>query len=170
MNLRPLLPACLCALALLPGCGYHLGGLRCNELKNMDTFCVNMFSNHTTQPNVAMQMTTALTNALQRDGSFRLASPSECDFKVSGAVRRIGRASLSADPEDTYISSEIGLTVFVSYVVTDSRTNKVLLRGETTAEGSYFNNEGNAQTSRAAALSYATRKAADNIVYHLTIP
>ncbi len=170
MNMRSLLPASLCALALLSGCGYRLGGLRCGELKNMDTFCVNMFANHTTQPNVAMQMTTALTNALQRDGSFRLASPSDCDFKIDGTVKYIARESLSTDSDDTYISSEIGLTVCVSYVVTDTRTGKELLSGETSADGSYFNTTGNAQTSRSAALSYATRKAADKIVYQLTIP
>ncbi len=170
MNLRSLLPACLCGITLLSGCGYHLGGLRCNALKDMDTFCVNMFSNHTTQPNVAMQMTTALTNALQRDGSFRMASPTECDFKVDGTVTRILRSSLTTDSDDTYISSEIGLTVYVAYTVTDSREGKVVVRGETTGRASYFNTEGNAQTSREAALSYATRKAADNIVYQLTIP
>ncbi len=170
MNLRSLLPACLCGISLLSGCGYHLGGLRCDELKDMDTFCVNMFSNYTTQPNVAMQMTTALTNALQRDGSFRMASPSECDFKVDGTVTRILRSSLTTDSDDTYVSSEIGLTVYVSYTVTDCSKNEVIVDGETSAQASYFNTEGNAQTSRAAALSYATRKAADNIVYQLTIP
>ena len=170
MNIRSLFTACLGSALLLSGCGYHLGGLRCMALKNMDTFCVNMFSNHTTQPNVAMQMTTALTNALQRDGSFRMASPSECDCKVDGTVRRITRDALATDSDDTYISSEIGLTVHVAYRVTDTRTNKILVQGETIAEASYFNTEGNTQTSRAAALSYATRKAADNIVYQLTIP
>ncbi len=170
MNIRSLLLACALPALLVSGCGYHLGGLRCNALKNKETFCVNMFANHTTQPNVAMQMTTAVTDALQRDGSFRMASPKECDFKIDGTVTRVMRRSLGADWRDSYISSEIGLTVYVQYVVTDSRSGKILVRGTTHAEGTLFNNSGNLQSARESALSYATRKAADNIVYRLTIP
>ncbi len=170
MNIRSLIPACALLLSLLPGCGYHLGGLRCNALKDKETFCVNMFANYTTQPGVSMQMTTALADLLQRDGSFRMASPSECDFKVDGTVTSIGLNSLTADSRDSYISTEIGLKVNVSYVVTDGRTSKVLMRGSTTAQGSYFNTSGNVQSARESALSYATRKAAENIVYQLTIP
>ncbi len=170
MNIRSLLPACVLPLLLFSGCGYHLGGLRCHALKDKNTFCVNMFANHTTQPGVAMQMTTALTDQLQREGSFRMASPSECDFKIDGAVTRIFRNSLSADWRDSYISSEIGLRVSIEYVVTDGRTGEVLFQGTADGDGSYFNSTGNVQTARESALSYATRKAAENIVYSLTIP
>ncbi len=171
MKIRSLLTACALPLLLITGCGYHLGGLRCNALKDKDTYCVNMFANHTTQPNVAMQMTTALADNLQRDGSFRMASPTECDFKIDGTVTRILRTSLSANSRDSYVSSEIGLRVYVDYVVTDAATGKELVRGTTNAEGSYFNStSGNVQSARESALSYATRKAAENIVYQLTIP
>ncbi len=170
MKTRSLVSACLLPLFMFSSCGYHLGGLRCDQLKDMDTFCVNMFANHTTQPNVAMQMTTALTDSLQRDGSFRMASPSECDFVIDGVVTRIERSSLSTDVQDTYISSEIGLRVYVDFTVTNRRNGEVLLSNTASAEGSYFNQVGNVQSARAAALSYATRKAADDIVYTLTIP
>ncbi len=170
MNIRSLIPVCLMPLFLLGSCGYHLGGLRCEDLKDKDTFCVNMFANHTTQPDVAMQMTTALADSLQRDGSFRMASPTECDFVIDGAVRSISHQALITDWRDTYISKEIGLTVHVSYEVTDKKTGKTILRGTSSGRGSYFNDKGNIQTSRLSALSYATRKAAENIVYRLTIP
>ncbi len=170
MNIRSLLTICTLPLLLISGCGYHLGGLRCNALKDKETFSVNMFRNYTTQPYVAVQMTTALTDNLQRDGSFRLASPSDCDFKIDGTVTRILRTSLSANSRDSYISSEIGLRVYVEYEVTDGKTGKTLKRGKTNAEGSYFNSTGNVQSARESALSYATRKAAENIVYQLTIP
>ncbi len=165
----------LAALMLLPAlafsaCGYRLGGLRASELKDKETFCVNMFANHTTQPMVAMQMTTALADSLQRDGAFRMAAPADCDFRIEGAVTGIGRESLRTDPDDTYVSSEIGLVVRVSYKVMDTDTGKVLMEGSTQASGSYFNDIGSVQSARDAALSYATRKAADNIVNQLTIP
>ncbi len=163
------------AFGLLPvlalsGCGYHLGGLRADALKNKETFCVNMFANHSTQPMVALQMTNALADALQRDGAFRMASPADCDFRIDGAVTGIGQRSYSADPYDSYVSSELGLVINVTYRVTDTQSGKVLLSGTTQATGSYFNNAGNVQSGRDAALSYAARQAADNIVNHLTIP
>ncbi len=170
MNIRSLLTTCALPLLLLSGCGYHLGGLRCKPLQDKETFCVNMFSNYTTQPNVGMQMTTALADHLQRDGSFRMSSPANCDFIVSGTVRSILRKSLSTSSRDSYISKEIGLCVSVDYVVTDGKTGKVILSGNTEATGSYFNDTGNVQSARESALSYATRKAAQNIVYRLTIP
>ncbi len=170
MNIRSLLSLCALPLLLFSGCGYHLGGLRCDALKDKDTFCVNMFANHTTQPNVSIQLTTALADSLQRDGSFRMATPSECDFVIDGVVTRVMRESLSTDWRDSCISREIALIVYVSYVVTDPKSGKVLLRGTTHAEGSYFNTTGNIQSARESALSYAARKAAENIVYRLTIP
>ncbi len=168
---RPfLLTACALPLFLAVGCGYHLGGLRCEALKDMDTFCVNMFANHTTQPDAAMQMTTALTDFLQRDGSFRMASPTQCDFVIDGTVTRISRSALRTDSRDTYVSSEIGLTVHVDFVVTDPKTGNIITRGSSYGEGSYFNTTGNIQSARAAAISFATRRAAHKIVHNLTIP
>ncbi len=128
-----------------------------------------MFANHSLHTNACMLITTALTDNLQRDGSFRMASPAKCDFKIDGAVTGVGRKSYSADSRDSYISSEIGLVVYVQYRVTDQH-GKVLKSGNTRADASYFNKTGNIQSAREAALSYATRKAAENIVYTLTIP
>lgn len=165
----------LCAMFLLglvmAGCGYHLGGLRSGAMKDVETFCVDMFENRTTQAMVSMQMTTALTDTMQRDGTFRLASPSTCDVRIEGAVTDISSTSLITNPDDSYISTEIGLRVTVQFRVVDCRTNKVLVSGSVTEEGSFFNDDaGNIQTARDAALSYATRKAATSIVNRLTIP
>ncbi len=168
MKTLRLLPA-LCLLAL-SGCGYHLGGLRSNALKDKETFCVNMFANHTTQPMVAMQLTNALADSLQRDGSFRMAAPSDCDFRIEGTVTGIGRRSFRTSSGDSYVSSELGLVVYVSYKVIDTDTGELLMDGSTQATGSYFNDNGSVQSARDAALSYAARQAADNIVATLTIP
>ncbi|MBQ4613982.1 MAG: hypothetical protein IJB31_03555 [Akkermansia sp.] len=170
MNKISLLVGFFVALCL-GSCGYHLGGLRNGAMKNVDTFCVEMFENRTTHAMVSMQMTTAVADALQRDGTFRLASPSTSDVRIEGVVTNVASTSLITDYRDSYISAEIGLRVFVSYKVIDCRTNKVLISGTTEAEGSFFNSDsGNVQTARDAALSYATRKAATNIVNRLTIP
>lgn len=162
--------AICCVVLVLAACGYHLGGMKNRALDGMNTFCVNMFANETLYPYVAMQMTTALTDQMQRDGAFRLAQPSSADFVVDGAVRSVKETSLRTDSSNTYLSTEIGLTVFVSYKVTDCRTGRVLVERSVTAQGSYFNDAGNMQSMRDAALSYATRKAAESIVLELTMP
>lgn len=154
----------------LSACGYHLGGLKAAALKNMETYSVSMFENDTTYPQVAQQMTTALADAMQRDGTFRMVSPAQCDFTLSGRVLRVDMTSLRTDPDDTYLSSEIGLTVHVAYTVTDNKTGKEVSGGQVSGQGSYFNDIGNAQSARDAALSYATRKAASNVVDSLTLP
>lgn len=167
--MKHLLALCICSL-LMVSCGYHLGGVKRTSMKDLDTFCVNVFGNNTPYPNVSMQITTAVADQLQRDGTYRMASPDECDFVVNGVVNAVTASSLRTNPEDTYLSSEIGLTVHVSYEVRDTRTGKIVCRSSAHAEGSYFNETGNVQTARDSALSYATRKAAELIVQHLTTP
>lgn len=152
-------------------CGYHLGGFHRASMDGMHTFSVEMFGNETLYPNVSMQVTTAVTDSLQRDGTFRLASPDECDFIVSGTVTDVSAQGLRTNAGDTYLSSEIGLTVHVSYVITNRRTGRSIMRSRTSAQGSYFNDTtGNVQTARDSALSYATRQVADLIVQALSLP
>lgn len=160
----------LCVALLLASCGYHMGGFKKTSMQNYNTFCIAMFENHSVYPNISMQVTTALADQLQRDGTYRMTSPDACDFEVSGVVRSVSASGLRTNAGDTYVSSEIGLTVYVNYVVRDTHTGKTVTSGTVHAEGSYFNKTGNVQTARDSALSYAARKAAELIVQNLTIP
>lgn len=155
---------------LLAACGYRMGGLKKTSMKKMNTFSVEMFDNETVFPFVAMQLTTALTDTMQRDGTYTMASSEKCDFKIRGAVYSVHETSQRTNTADTYLSSEIGLTVYVSYVVRDAHTGKEIVRSSVSAEGSYFNDTGSVETARDSALSYATRRAAELIVQYLTTP
>lgn len=171
MNKRKLLCVCLLAALLSCGCIYHPGGIKNRGMRKVNSICVNTFANHTLIPYVATQFSSALTETLQRDGDYRLASPSECDAVLTGTVTSVRENSLRTDWRNTYISAEIGLTVQVSYTVTDARTGRILTRGQVSEEGSYFNDPtGNIQAARDSALSYATRLAAEQIVLNLTTP
>lgn len=161
---------CLFALTVTEGCGYHVGAPRNRALAGIKTFCVDMFANNTVYPMAPMQMTTALADTLQRDGTFRMASPSDCDIRISGTVTSVTSRSLITNSQDSYISTEIGLDVHVDYQVVDCRTGKLLKSGSVKEEGSYFNNDGNIQSAREDAISYATRKAAYTIVNRITLP
>lgn len=155
---------------LLSSCGYHLGGLKPERMEKLETFCVRMFGNYTTQPGVAMQVTNAVADAMQRDGTYRMAPASSADFVVTGEVTSISRNSLRTDPEDSYLSTEIELTVRVRYKVIDRHTGETLWQATAHGSGSYFNQVGNVQTAIESALSYAARQAADDIVLTLTTP
>lgn len=161
----------LLATVGLGACGYHVGGVKPAVLSRMDSFSVEMFSNTSTQPQVSMQLTSALTDALQSDGTYRLARRGAADFVVSGQVVSITPVSLSTDWRDTYLSSEIGLQLKVRYEVRDGKTGKELTSGVFTTESSYFNQDDiNIQNARINALSYAARLAADEIAARLTSP
>ncbi|MGN0836235.1 MAG: LPS assembly lipoprotein LptE [Akkermansia sp.] len=160
-----------CALlaALLPGC-VHMGGQKPEVMKDMSTFCVMMFENHSTQPSVGMLMTTAVTDALQRDGTYRLVPSSQADFLLSGSVTQLTRRSLLTDSDDSYLSREVGVEVHVIYQVLDRRSGRVVMEREVNGSASYFTDAGVVQTSLESALSYATRRAADDITNDLTMP
>lgn len=153
---------------VVSACGYHLGGIKPGNMKNMNTFCVEVFENNSTQPNVGMLMTTAVGNNLQSDGTYRMAPRSDADFIVKGTVSHISRTSYRTNTDDTYVSSEIGLTVHVDYQIIDRKTGNILSKGKTRGTGSYFNQGVNTVSAMDTALSYATRRAADNITLSLT--
>lgn len=169
--MRRYLTLLLAALCFISSCGYRLGGLRKGSMKKLNTYSVDMFANETLYPNVAMQITTAVSDCMQRDGTYRLASPDKCDFTVSGVVTSVQANGLRTNAGDTYLSSEIGLTVHVDFTITNRRTGRALFTRTVRAQGSFFNDDtGNVQTARDSALSYATRRAAELIVQTLTMP
>lgn len=166
-----LVPAAAAAL-LLASCAslYHMGGLKPASMQELNTYAVEMFANHSTQPSAGVLLTTALSNAMQRDGTYRLAPSAQADFSVSGEITHLSRESLLTDPHDTYLSREVGITVHVRYTVRNNRTGAVIMQREATGQGSYFTDMGNQQSAVDSALSYAARNAAEEITNDLTTP
>ncbi len=137
--------------------------MKATALQNMNTFCVEVFDNETEHPNAGMLMTTAMANTLQSDGTYRMASRSESDFVVKGTVRKIDRSSWITSTEDTYISTQIGVCVGVDYQVVDRKSGRVLIASYNEEEGNFFNEVGNTESAFETAISYATRRIADEI-------
>ena len=159
--------AAAAAVATLASCGYHLGGMKAPAMENMNTFCVEMFANETEHPNAGVLMTTAMANTLQSDGTFRMAPRKEADFVVKGNVCKIERDSMITNTEDTYISTQIGVRVEVEYQIVDMKNGRVLLSARESEEGNFFNEVGNKESAFEAAVSYATRRIADEITTNL---
>ena len=138
------------------------------NMDDMHTFCVEMFENNTVQPSVGVYMTTAVTNALQSDGTYRLAPRGDADFIVKGKVTHITRDSLTTSTKDSYISTQIGVTVHVQYELVNRKTGAVLSKGNASQMASYFNQDGSTITAMESAMYYATTRVADDIVLNVT--
>ncbi len=160
----------LCTAGALLSCGYRLGGLKAKALEDKHTYCVSMFANKTTQPLISQMVVSAIGDAMQRDGTYRLTSPNKADFTISGEVLSTASSSVSTSGYDTYVSSEIGMTVVFSYTIVDNQTGKLLTSGTVSEMATYYNNdEGNSVSARDSALSYAARLGAQTLVQRLTM-
>lgn len=154
----------------LGSCGYHAGGLVNKKLEGVKTFYVTMFDNLTTYPNAGMLMTSAIGNSLQTDGTFRMAAPGVADVEISGSVSNVTIERSLVDWQDTHLSLEFRITMQVDYKVKRVSDGKVIKVGTASGDGSYYNTGGNVQSGRDAALSYAARNVAEEIVASFTTP
>ena len=152
----------------LGSCGYHAGGLVNKKLEGVKTFYVTMFDNLTTYPNAGMLATSAIGNSLQTDGTFRMAAPGSADVEISGTVTTITIEQSLVDWQDTHLSLEFRITMQVDYKVKRVSDGKVIKEGSASGDGSYYNTGGNVQSGRDAALSYAARNVAEEIVASFT--
>lgn len=155
------------ALLAFSGCGYHLGGVKPAALAKVSSIRMTAFQNNSFEPAAGSLVSSALAEAIQRDGSFRLGSRGKAQARIEGEVVSVQFIQLRSSYQDTYQSSEFGLVLNVSYRVIDSSTNKVLMSGSETGTSSYFN-IGNLQTAKTNALSYAARLVADRIAATIT--
>ena len=168
---------------LLAGsCGYQLGGTKPPKLELAQTVKVCLFANNSLEPRAATLVTGVcekefdrictvakeyLADELQRDGTYRLSSGADADIRVEGEVYSITFDQLRSSREDTYKSTELGLRLSVKYRVVDARTQEILYAGSAEEVGQFFD-QGNIQSARTNALSYAARLVATSIAETLT--
>ena len=160
----------LVAAALTTSCGYRAGGYQPSVLRGKTSAFVEVFANYTIQPMLASQTTAAVCDILQRDGTYTLASPQKADIIIRGKISDITRSSLRTNPYDSYLSSEVQLTVRVNYEVVDRKTGKTLLSSSVTGRGSNLSTTGNVQGAVDNALNSAAIRAAEALVTNLTMP
>jgi hypothetical protein len=88
------------AVLLLAGCaGYTLGPT--NGVSAGDkTVQITPFLNHTFQPRLGDDLTTALRKDIQRDGTYRLATHGDADIVVTGFVTHYYRHELNFGSND----------------------------------------------------------------------
>jgi hypothetical protein len=92
-------------LCLATGCGYTLGptnGLTAGDKKVR----ITPFLNHTLEPRLGDELTTALRRNIQRDGTYRLATHGDADIIVTGTISKYDRHELNFEPHDVLIAKD----------------------------------------------------------------
>ncbi len=128
---------------------------------------VRMFDNNTLEPLAGVLLTNAVTDVMQRDGTFTLAASGKADIILEGEIKELQFKSVRPNPLDTYISSEIELSLKVDYRVIDRKTGKVVDKGTVTNQGNFYNEYGNVQNYRNNTLAYISQKIAEDIQFEI---
>src|SRR5438552_7083308 len=109
------------ALLFLCGCAYRLGptnGLSAGDKKIQ----VNAFSNQTLEPRLADAVNFQLRKALQRDGTYQLASHDDGDIVLSGVITRYHRHELTFLPTDTLTVRDFRISLTAQVTARDITT------------------------------------------------
>jgi hypothetical protein len=153
------------ACALLPSCaGYELGGRKPKSLAGVERIAVPMFGNATQHPRAEALATSAVADALIRDGAYRIASVQDADAVLEGRISAIDYSTVRGTRFDTLLAEEFRNTVTLSWTLRDARDpTRVLARGQSNGTSQLFR-DSNLQTARNNALNDALENAADSLV------
>jgi len=118
--------AILFVVLLSSGCaGYKLGptnGLAAGE-KSVQ---IMPFANSTLEPRLGDSVTAQMRKAVQRDGTFKLATHDDGDILVSGAITKYHRQELSFIPTDVLTVRDYRLSLTAQVTARERNTGKVI--------------------------------------------
>ena len=119
-----------CLLAF--GCaGYHVGPVTKQSFKSI---AVPVFRNTTLRPQLEAQISNAIIQRLQQDGSLRIESEPRADVVLKGSITKYNRQALRSLRTDTGVPREFEITITVRVEATDRRTGETVLKS-TEVEG-----------------------------------
>lgn len=120
------LPLGLVALALTGCAGYQLGPTN-GAAAGAKSVQVIPFSNQTMEPHLGETVTAEMRRAVQRDGTFKLASHDDGDIIVSGMIVNYLRVPLAFQPSDALTVTDYSLKMLGHVTARERSTGKVLL-------------------------------------------
>jgi hypothetical protein len=111
----------------LCGCaGYRLGPT--NGQKAGDkSVQVTPFANNSPEPGLADEVTSAVRKAVQRDGTFKLATHSDSDLIVTGVITDYRRRELSLLRDDLRTVRDYQITLVAQVIIRERASNRVLV-------------------------------------------
>ncbi|MDD3886510.1 MAG: LPS assembly lipoprotein LptE [Victivallaceae bacterium] len=160
------------SMALISGCGYHVGSLAHPQLK---TVGVAPVVNNTTAYNVSAQVRGLLCECFMTDGSLKLVDVSKADCIVYTKVTNVtfaqvswaSRKRYSATDEDEYMPDQWRADISIEYsVVMPGRVTP--LKSGSVKGSAEFDAGGDLETGRINAIQQAGYEAAKRVVTALT--
>lgn len=151
-------------LAFTSCAGYQLGGAKPAILRDVRNVSVPMFHNDTLHPRAEALATSAATDALVQDGTYRITSLDKADAILVGTVRAITYTPLRTARLDTLRPEELQNSVTLTWTLKDARDpTKILASGSSTGTSRFFVSS-NLQTSRNNALPDALERASESMI------
>lgn len=158
----------LFTLPLFSCAGYQLGGAKPPSLAGVKTIAVPMFSNGTQEPRAEALATTAVTDALVMDGTYRISDRNHADAVLEGTLASIQYSTLRSSRLDSLLAEELSNEVSIIWTLRDAKDpTKILASGTSTGSSSFFA-DSNLQTARRNALPDAFGRAGRNLVSNLS--
>ena len=158
----------LLGLCLISCGGYQLGGSKPPSLAGVKTIAVPMFRNGTQHPRAESLATSAVTDAMVQDGTYRLADRSSADAVLEGELHEIDYSTLRSSRLDSLLAEELTNTVSIHWVLRDAKDpTKVLASGVNDGNSSFFV-DSNLQTARQNALPDALSRAATGLISRIS--
>jgi hypothetical protein len=127
-----------------------------------------MFSNGTQEPRAEALATTAVTDALVMDGTYRISDRDHADAVLEGTLTSIQYSTLRSSRLDSLLAEELSNEVSIVWTLRDAKDpTKILASGTSTGSSSFFA-DSNLQTARRNALPDAFGRAGRNLVSNLS--
>jgi hypothetical protein len=113
---------------LLSGCAYQLGPTN-GQVAGSKTVQVNLFQNDTFEPRLSEPLATSLRRAIQRDGTYKLATHGTPDVILEGKLVDFSRNGLTFQPADVLTVRDYYLNMRANVKAIETATGKVLWEG-----------------------------------------
>lgn len=160
--------AAVAAISTASCAGYKLGGTKPAPLAHVNRIAVPMFENGTLHPRAETLATSAVTDALSTDGTYRLSVRDDADAVLEGRVSEIRYTAIRGSRLDTLLPEELANHVTILWTLRDARDPmKILASGTSTGKSQLFV-ASNLQTARNNALPEAMERAAQELVARLS--
>jgi hypothetical protein len=149
--------------AALAGCAtYRLGSML---PPNINTVYVPTAGNETSEPFIEVDVTRAIMQAIQTDGSLKIASvPEEADAVLSVVLREYSLEPLTYERERRTAANEYRLLLRAKVLLTHSKTGKILVENPLVQGESTFEIAGDFTTSKASGLPAAAKDLGRHVV------
>jgi lipopolysaccharide assembly LptE-like protein len=125
VHVIPAAPLLLLSSFLFGCAGYHVGPV---TKTSFHSIAVPMFRNQTLIPQLEAQISNAVIQRLQQDGSVQIESRSRADAILTGTVLRYDRVALRSLRTNTDIPREFRISITVRVEARDRRTGETVLK------------------------------------------